>query len=58
VCLDRRIPRAILEPGKQALDAPVGEWLRGAVAAMTSELLWLRHIDRAPAARARYSESI
>jgi hypothetical protein len=59
VCLDRRIPRAVLEAGKQVSGAPVGEWLRGAVAAMTSELLWLpQFIDWAPAARARYAESI
>jgi asparagine synthase (glutamine-hydrolysing) len=37
--LDRRIPRAILERGKQGFDAPIGEWLRGPLAAMTSELL-------------------
>ena len=37
--LDRRIPRAILERGKQGFAAPIAEWLRGPLAPMTSELL-------------------
>jgi asparagine synthase (glutamine-hydrolysing) len=37
--LDRRIPRSILERGKSGFAAPIGQWLRGPLAAMTSELL-------------------
>ena len=37
--LDRRIPRAILERGKQGFAAPIGSWLRGPLAGMTTDLL-------------------
>jgi asparagine synthase (glutamine-hydrolysing) len=37
--LDRKIPREILERGKQGFEAPIGEWLRGPLAPMTEELL-------------------
>jgi asparagine synthase (glutamine-hydrolysing) len=37
--LDRRIPRTILERGKRGFAAPIGDWLRGPLAAMTHELL-------------------
>jgi asparagine synthase (glutamine-hydrolysing) len=37
--LDRRIPRSILERGKRGFAAPIGDWLRGPLAAMTHELL-------------------
>ena len=37
--LHRRIPRAILQRDKHGFDAPIGEWLRGPLAEMTSELL-------------------
>jgi asparagine synthase (glutamine-hydrolysing) len=37
--LERRAPRAILERTKQGFAAPIGEWLRGPLAAMTGDLL-------------------
>ena len=37
--LERRVPRAILERGKQGFAAPIGDWLRGPLAGMTHELL-------------------
>jgi asparagine synthase (glutamine-hydrolysing) len=37
--LDRRIPREILDRGKHGFEAPIGEWLRGPLAPMTSALL-------------------
>jgi asparagine synthase (glutamine-hydrolysing) len=37
--LDRRIPRSILERGKKGFEAPIGEWLRGPLTPMASELL-------------------
>jgi asparagine synthase (glutamine-hydrolysing) len=37
--LDRRIPREILERGKQGFEAPIGEWLRGPLAPMAEGLL-------------------
>lgn len=37
--LDARIPRAILERGKKGFEAPIGEWLRGPLVPMASELL-------------------
>jgi asparagine synthase (glutamine-hydrolysing) len=37
--LERRVPRAILERKKQGFAAPIGEWLRGPLAAMTGDLL-------------------
>jgi asparagine synthase (glutamine-hydrolysing) len=37
--LDRKIPREILERGKHGFEAPIGEWLRGPLAAMTGDLL-------------------
>jgi len=37
--LDRRIPRQILDRGKQGFEAPIGEWLRGPLAPMAEGLL-------------------
>jgi asparagine synthase (glutamine-hydrolysing) len=37
--LERRVPRQILERGKQGFEPPTGEWLRGPLAEMTSALL-------------------
>jgi asparagine synthase (glutamine-hydrolysing) len=37
--LERRVPRSITERGKRGFAAPIGEWLRGPLAAMTSDLL-------------------
>ena len=37
--LEQRVPRAITERGKRGFDAPIGEWLRGPLAPMTTELL-------------------
>lgn len=37
--LERRVPRSIIERGKRGFAAPIGEWLRGPLAAMTSDLL-------------------
>jgi asparagine synthase (glutamine-hydrolysing) len=37
--LERRVPRSILERKKRGFEAPIGEWLRGPLAAMTHELL-------------------
>jgi asparagine synthase (glutamine-hydrolysing) len=37
--LDRRLPRSIVERGKSGFAAPIGEWLRGPLAAMGAELL-------------------
>jgi asparagine synthase (glutamine-hydrolysing) len=37
--LDRKIPREILERGKQGFEAPIGEWLRGPLAPMAEGLL-------------------
>lgn len=37
--LERRVPRSIVERGKSGFAAPIGDWLRGPLAAMTSELL-------------------
>jgi asparagine synthase (glutamine-hydrolysing) len=37
--LERRVPRSITERGKRGFAAPIGEWLRGPLAAMTHELL-------------------
>jgi asparagine synthase (glutamine-hydrolysing) len=37
--LERRVPRSITERGKCGFAAPIGEWLRGPLAAMTSDLL-------------------
>ena len=37
--LDRRVPRTILERGKRGFEAPIGEWLRGALAPMADALL-------------------
>ncbi len=37
--LDRRVPRSIVERGKRGFAAPIGEWLRGPLGAMTAELL-------------------
>jgi asparagine synthase (glutamine-hydrolysing) len=37
--LARRIPSSILERGKQGFSAPIGEWLRGPLAPMASDLL-------------------
>ena len=37
--LERRVPRGITERGKRGFAAPIGEWLRGPLAAMTSDLL-------------------
>jgi hypothetical protein len=37
--LERRVPRSIVERGKRGFEAPIAEWLRGPLAAMTTELL-------------------
>ncbi|MEO8074810.1 MAG: asparagine synthase (glutamine-hydrolyzing) [Acidobacteriota bacterium] len=37
--LDRRVPRSIIDRKKSGFAAPIGDWLRGALAAMTTELL-------------------
>ena len=37
--LEKRIPREILERGKQGFEAPIGEWLRGPLAPMADALL-------------------
>jgi asparagine synthase (glutamine-hydrolysing) len=37
--LEKRIPREILERGKQGFEAPIGEWLRGPLAPMAEDLL-------------------
>ncbi|MGH9409845.1 MAG: asparagine synthase (glutamine-hydrolyzing), partial [Vicinamibacterales bacterium] len=37
--LEPRIPREIIDRGKQGFDAPIGEWLRGPLAPMADALL-------------------
>ena len=37
--LERRVPASILDRGKQGFAAPIGEWLRGPLAPMASDLL-------------------
>ncbi len=37
--LERRVPRSITERGKRGFAAPIGQWLRGPLAPMTTELL-------------------
>jgi asparagine synthase (glutamine-hydrolysing) len=37
--LEKKIPRDILERGKQGFEAPIGEWLRGPLAPMADSLL-------------------
>jgi asparagine synthase (glutamine-hydrolysing) len=37
--LERRVPRAIVERGKSGFAAPIGDWLRGPLTGMASELL-------------------
>jgi asparagine synthase (glutamine-hydrolysing) len=37
--LERRVPHSILERGKQGFAAPIGEWLRGPLVPMASDLL-------------------
>ena len=37
--LERRLPPAILQRGKQGFEAPIGEWLRGPLAPMVDSLL-------------------
>ena len=37
--LDRRVPRSIIDRPKSGFAAPIAEWLRGPLSAMTSELL-------------------
>ncbi len=37
--LDRRVPRDIIDRPKRGFAAPIGEWLRGPLAGLTSELL-------------------
>jgi asparagine synthase (glutamine-hydrolysing) len=37
--LEKKIPRDILERGKQGFEAPIGEWLRGPLAPMAEGLL-------------------
>jgi len=37
--LERRVPRSISERGKRGFAAPIGQWLRGPLAAMANELL-------------------
>jgi asparagine synthase (glutamine-hydrolysing) len=38
--LERKVPRSILDRGKQGFAAPIGGWLRGPLAAMTADLLF------------------
>jgi asparagine synthase (glutamine-hydrolysing) len=42
--LEKRIPRDILERGKQGFEAPIGEWLRGPLAPMAEGLLTDGHL--------------
>ena len=37
--LDRRVPRSIVQRGKSGFAAPIGEWLRGPLRALGSDLL-------------------
>ena len=37
--LEKKVPREILERGKQGFEAPIGEWLRGPLAPMVDSLL-------------------
>jgi asparagine synthase (glutamine-hydrolysing) len=37
--LERKVPRTILERGKRGFEAPIGEWLRGALRPMADALL-------------------
>src|SRR5262245_60382960 len=37
--LERRLPRPITERGKRGFEAPIGEWLRGPLAPMATDLL-------------------
>jgi asparagine synthase (glutamine-hydrolysing) len=37
--LEKKIPREILDRGKQGFEAPIGEWLRGPLAPMADSLL-------------------
>jgi len=37
--LEKKVPREILERGKQGFEAPIGEWLRGPLAPMAESLL-------------------
>lgn len=37
--LERKVPRSIVERGKRGFEAPVGEWLRGPLAEMATDLL-------------------
>jgi asparagine synthase (glutamine-hydrolysing) len=37
--LDRRVPRTIIDRPKRGFAAPIGQWLRGPLAGLTSELL-------------------
>jgi asparagine synthase (glutamine-hydrolysing) len=37
--LEKKVPRDILERGKQGFEAPIGEWLRGPLAPMADSLL-------------------
>ena len=37
--LERRVPKAVVERGKSGFAAPIGDWLRGPLAGMTTELL-------------------
>ena len=37
--LEQKVPREILERGKQGFEAPIGEWLRGPLAPMADALL-------------------
>jgi asparagine synthase (glutamine-hydrolysing) len=37
--LDRRVPREIIDRPKRGFEAPIGQWLRGPLAGLTSELL-------------------
>jgi asparagine synthase (glutamine-hydrolysing) len=44
--LERRVPPSILERGKQGFAAPIGEWLRGPLAPMASDLLLDGRLNR------------
>jgi asparagine synthase (glutamine-hydrolysing) len=44
--LERHVPRSISERRKRGFAAPIGEWLRGPLSAMTSELLLDGHLRR------------
>lgn len=44
--LDRHVPRSIVDGGKHGFTAPIGEWLRGPLKGMASDLLLSGRLDR------------